>query len=81
MRFEAALPPWYRGEFDHLPPEEARRRLTILYRLVYPFPSDMPEAQKATNAAKHGASADRRDTSIIAAAAPPRPAAPGTNPF
>jgi hypothetical protein len=47
MRFEAALPPWYRGEFDHLPPEEARRRLTILYRLVYPYPGDMPEAQTA----------------------------------
>ena len=38
MRFEAALPRWYRGEFDHLPPEEARCRLTILYRLIYPFP-------------------------------------------
>jgi hypothetical protein len=48
MRFNAALPPWYHGEFDHLPPEEARRRLTILYRLIYPVPSEMPETPKVT---------------------------------
>ncbi len=47
MRFEAALPPWYRGEFDHLPPEEARRRLSILYRMVYPLPSGHARSAQA----------------------------------
>lgn len=36
LQFERALPVWLRNGFDTLPPEEARRRLTILYRLVYP---------------------------------------------
>jgi hypothetical protein len=43
LRFEAALPSWYRDQYDHLPPEEARRRLTVLYRLVFPTPAEMPE--------------------------------------
>lgn len=36
LRFETAMPAWIRMTFDHLTPEEARRRLTILYRLIYP---------------------------------------------
>ncbi len=36
LRFERSLPAWIRGGFDTLPPDEARRRLAILYRLVYP---------------------------------------------
>jgi hypothetical protein len=46
LRFETALPSWFRPSFDPLPPDEARRRLTILYRLVYPHPQEMP-AEKA----------------------------------
>jgi hypothetical protein len=42
MRFDAALPSWIRAPLDHLPPEEARRRLTILYRLVFPAGREMP---------------------------------------
>ncbi len=42
LRFETALPSWFRPSFDPLPPDEARRRLTILYRLVYPHPQEMP---------------------------------------
>ena len=34
--FHAALPPWTRGSFYSYPPDEARRRLTVVYRLVYP---------------------------------------------
>jgi hypothetical protein len=65
MRFAAALPSWYREQYDHLPPEEARRRLTILYRLVFPGPGEeMPVSRKATNPQGK-------------AAAPPRPPGPG----
>jgi hypothetical protein len=42
LRFDAALPSWIRTPLDHLPPEEARRRLTILYRLVFPAGTEMP---------------------------------------
>jgi hypothetical protein len=34
--FHAALPPWTRGTFVSYPADEARRRLTVVYRLVYP---------------------------------------------
>ncbi|MCA1686608.1 MAG: hypothetical protein LC745_11675, partial [Planctomycetia bacterium] len=34
LDFDRALPVWIRAVFDTLPPEETRRRLTILYRLV-----------------------------------------------
>ncbi len=79
MRFEAALPPWYRGEFDHLPAEEARRRLTILYRLIYPFPSDMPETAQGgeLEGDDNGPGTRDRDTSIGAAPSAAAPRARG----
>jgi len=39
--FVAAFPPWLQSAFDAYPPDEARRRLTIVYRLVFPFPAEM----------------------------------------
>jgi hypothetical protein len=36
LQFDSALPLWVRGMFDGLPPAEARRRMNILYRLVFP---------------------------------------------
>ena len=42
LRFETAMPSWIRSTFDHLAPEEARRRLTILYRLIYPAGKEIP---------------------------------------
>jgi hypothetical protein len=36
LRFRAAMPPWIQAAFDSLPPDEARRRLSTIYRLVYP---------------------------------------------
>lgn len=42
LRFETAMPSWIRSTFDHLAPEEARRRLTILYRLIYPADKEIP---------------------------------------
>jgi hypothetical protein len=34
--FLTSFPPWLRSRFDHHSPDEARRRLTVVYRLVYP---------------------------------------------
>jgi hypothetical protein len=83
MQFEAALPPPYRGQFDHLPPEEARRRLTILYRLIYPVPAEMPEVPKAAipqRATATSAPAAGAGTTPRPVPPPPRPGT-GTNPF
>ena len=41
-RFVAAMPSLFRASLDALPAEEARRRLIVLYRLVYPHPTEMP---------------------------------------
>lgn len=41
-RFEAALPPWAREGLDGLPPEAAKRRLKVLYRLVFPEGQEIP---------------------------------------
>jgi hypothetical protein len=51
MRFDAALPSWFRSPFNPFPPEEATRRLTILYRLVYPASKEMPADSKPTASA------------------------------
>jgi hypothetical protein len=56
MRFNSALPSWIRAPLDHLPPEEARRRLTILYRLVFPAGSEMPADFKPASPAPPAAS-------------------------
>jgi len=49
LKFEEAMPSWLRTPFDHLTPEEARRRLTILYRLLYPAGTEI--GSKGPNAA------------------------------
>jgi hypothetical protein len=50
VRFGRELPVWVRSHFDPLPPDEARRRLTILYRLIYPRPQEFKEQTPAATA-------------------------------
>lgn len=47
VRFARSLPPWIRALSDPLPPDEARRRLTVIYRLLYPSPAEYVEAKPA----------------------------------
>jgi hypothetical protein len=44
--FETRIPNWLRASLDPLPPEDARRRLTILYRQIYPPGSEIPPPPK-----------------------------------
>ena len=44
-QFFTALPPWVRTTFDSYPPDEARRRLTLVYRLVFPYPDEFRPAR------------------------------------
>jgi hypothetical protein len=46
LRFEAQIPSWLRALLDPLPPEDARRRLKILYRQIHPN-GDIPPPPKA----------------------------------
>ncbi len=76
LQFERALPSWIRGSYETLPPEEARRRLTILYRLVFPtgeMRADRPKANASATSPAHPAPASKTS-------APPKPAT-GVNPF
>ena len=66
-RFEADLPHWFRSSIHPLPPEDANRRLTIVYRLIYPHPAEMPAPKPKADPAKP------------AAEARPKPAAPATS--
>ena len=71
-RFSAACPPWLHSMTDPLSPDDARQYLTILYRLLYPHPGEMPTDSKPNKAAPGPP------------AAPPRPASkkagnPGPN--
>ncbi len=60
VRFMDAVPDWIRGRIEPLSPLEARRRLTVLYRIVYPAPAEIPlnkagADSKATPATKKAA--------------------------
>jgi len=45
-RFSAACPNWLHEMLDPLSPDDARAYLTILYRLLYPEPGEMPADTK-----------------------------------
>jgi hypothetical protein len=50
-QFAATFPWWLQSAFESYPPDEARRRLTIIYRLVFPHPQEiklMPREALAT---------------------------------
>lgn len=45
-RFESSMPSWIRETLDPLPPDAARQRLRVLYRLVFPEGQEIPEPIK-----------------------------------
>jgi hypothetical protein len=48
-RFSASCPAWFHAMLDSLSPDDARSYLTILYRLLYPEPTEMPADVKPAN--------------------------------
>jgi hypothetical protein len=70
--FLALFPPWLQSSFDHYPPDEARRRLTIVYRLAFPPPSEIqPTGRAAAGPTAHaptkpGASRGKQKTTSTA---------------
>jgi hypothetical protein len=45
-QFEAMIPEWLRAMLDPLPADDARRRLTIVYRQIYPPGREIPPPPK-----------------------------------
>jgi hypothetical protein len=68
--FFAALPPWVHSSFDSYPADEARRRLTLVYRLVFPYPS---EFQPARGSAKSPGASTKTKTGSPPPQLPPTP--------
>jgi len=79
FRFLAALPKGISESFTYLPPEEARRRLTILYRILYPPGSEMPPSGSTSKppSVPSAASTGKEEPPSPR----PEPAPPGTQPF
>ena len=50
-RFSASCPDWLHAMLDPLSPDDARAYLTILYRLLYPEPTEMPADAKPARTA------------------------------
>jgi hypothetical protein len=71
--FLAAYPGWIQSTFMGYSPDEARRRLTIVYRLVFPYPEEMKPAAKAP-VPKPGA---RANPAPARSERPPQPKATG----
>ncbi len=59
-RFVNELPAWVRTSLDHLPPDEARRRLTFAYRLVFPTGEEIDSPRKSTGKTPKARSAGSR---------------------
>ena len=70
-QFFAAMPPWVRTSFDSYTADEARRRLTLVYRLLFPKMSSSPLGLR-TNRRRRLGCAPRHGP----APPPPVPAAP-----
>ena len=49
-RFASSAPEWLREMIDPLSPDDARAYLTIVYRLLYPEPNEMPVDHRAPKA-------------------------------
>ncbi len=81
-QFLSAFPSWIQSTFDSYPPDEAQRRLTIVYRLVYPHPAEIPPAptKSASTSGRETSPARGAPRSQTQPERPGRPA-PGSSPF
>src|SRR5262249_51191627 len=67
-RFISSLPEWFQASFQSLSPDEARRRASFAYRLVFPYPEEIEAAPRPGASATKGQAAPAPRT-----AAPERP--------
>jgi hypothetical protein len=82
-QFLTALPPWLQSAFDQYPPDEARRRLTWAYRLVFPHPEEIGSARHTASSPSRAAppAATSRKSGATPAKRKPAPTAESNAPF
>ncbi|MDR3619716.1 MAG: hypothetical protein P4L85_10230 [Paludisphaera borealis] len=73
-QFFASIPSWVQSTFNVFPSDEARRRLTLVYRLVYPHPQEFDPRAGA------GAKAQASPSPAASKTEQPRPPAPPAQP-
>jgi len=54
VEFVSGLPPWVQTNIDQYPPDEARRRLSFAYRLVFPYPEELKPGRQPLAAPAKG---------------------------
>jgi hypothetical protein len=69
-RFLAELPPWVRSTFDASADDEARRKLSMAYRLVFPYPDEFKPGQSVAQ--------EKSEPGRTGAAPPPPAPAPAS---
>ncbi len=86
-QFFAAMPPWVRTSFDSYTADEARRRLTLVYRLLFPkdeFKPARPGTASTGSAASKGSPTPPSPVPVAPRkepTAPKAPPAPASSPF
>jgi hypothetical protein len=81
-RFVTALPSWLHHAIDEYPPDEARRRLTWAYRLLFPFPDEIgASVHSSASAAKGAPRAPKKKPATTPAKAKPDASSPSDSPF
>ncbi len=81
VKFLAGFPGWLRSTFDHYPPDEATRRLTIVYRLVYPAGTEINSVKPSSKDSKSTKPGAATTKVVPRPAAKTDPAATGDSPF
>ena len=77
--FLASFPPWLRSRFDHHSPDEARRRLTVVYRLVFPPGQEIQQDPRPARPPAAGRTSPAPSSGSPSPAG--KPPATGTSPF
>jgi hypothetical protein len=81
VRFLAEFPPWIRTTFDAISEDEARRKLTLAYRIVFPHPNEFRPRPVSVGAQKPPAASGPATTPQPTLPAPKRvPTAPPSSP-
>jgi hypothetical protein len=79
-RFVAALPLWAQAAVEHYPPDEARRRVSLAYRLVFPHPREIGEERAPSTSSGKGQGARTSSSGKSGPAPAQRKAVPATRP-